>query len=277
MEELDFTGASRPSKSAIYDPSVARKCFEALGEVERIQPGGNFFIENQNSDRMYYLVEGEVSLVHGKKVLDVVKAGEIFGEMAAIGRHPRSATAAARTACRALSLDTRQFRSSIQRTPEFALMLMNIIINRLRLNEALTAGKAPPGVGALRERVFDAKTLSELMAALDHRLPAHAHLNKVILKEGEGGVFMYVVVEGRVAISVGSRIEARIGPGGIFGEMALVDQSSRAATVTAETDCSLLSINRNDFLTLVKSRPDIAVSLFKSAADRIRYMTSHRK
>jgi CRP-like cAMP-binding protein len=277
MEDLDFTGDSRPSKSAIYDSSVARMCFEAVGKAEQVQQGGNFFTENQSSDRMYYLVEGEVSLVHGKKVLDVVKAGEIFGEMAMIGRQPRSATAAARTACRALSLDARQFQSSIQRTPEFALMLMNIIVNRLRLTAALTAGKAPQEAGALRERVFDAKMLSDLMAVLDHRLPAHAHLNKVIMKEGEGGVFMYVVVEGQVAISVKSRIVARIGPGGIFGEMALAAPSSRAATVTAETDCSLLSINRNDFLTLVKSRPDIAVSLFKSAADRIRHMTTDHK
>jgi len=278
MEDLDFTGADRPSKSAIYDPSVARMCFEAVGKVERVPQGGNFFSENQTSDRMYYLVEGEVSLTRGKRVLDVVKAGEIFGEMATISRLPRSATAAARSACRALSLDTKQFQSAIQKTaPEFALMLMNIIINRLRLTGALTVGKAPQDAGGLRERVFDAKMLSALMAALNHRLPAHAPLNKVIMKEGEGGVFMYVVVEGRVAISIKSRIVERVGPGGIFGEMALVDQSPRAATATAETDCSLLSINRNDFLALVKSHPDFAVSLLKSAADRLRYMTSHHK
>ena len=278
MEDLDFTGADRPSKSAIYDPSVARMCFEALGKVELVPQGGNFFTENQTSDRMYYLVEGEVSLTRGKRVLDVVKAGEIFGEMATISRLPRSATAAARSACRALSLDTKQFQSAIQKTaPEFALMLMNIIINRLRLTGALTVGKAPQDVGGLRERVFDEKMLSALMAALNHRLPAHAPLNKVIMKEGEGGVFMYVVVEGRVAISIKSRIVERVGPGGIFGEMALVDQSPRAATATAETDCSLLSINRNDFLALVKSHPDFAVSLLKSAADRLRYMTSHHK
>ena len=278
MEDLDFTGADRPSKSAIYDPSVARMCFEALGKLELVPRGGNFFTENQTSDRMYYLVEGEVSLTRGKRVLDVVKAGEIFGEMATISRLPRSATAAARSACRALSLDTKQFQSAIQKTaPEFALMLMNIIINRLRLAGALTVGKAPQDVGGLRERVFDEKMLSALMAALNHRLPAHAPLNKVIMKEGEGGVFMYVVVEGRVAISIKSRTVERVGPGGIFGEMALVDQSPRAATATAETDCSLLSINRNDFLALVKSHPDFAVSLLKSAADRLRYMTSHHK
>jgi CRP-like cAMP-binding protein len=278
MEDLDFTGEDRPSKSAIYDPSVARMCFEALGKLELVPRGGNFFTENQTSDRMYYLVEGEVSLVRGKRVLDVVKAGEIFGEMATISRLPRSATAAARSACRALSLDTKQFQSAIQKTaPEFALMLMNIIINRLRLTGALTVGKAPQDVGGLRERVFDAKMLSALMAALNNRLPAHAPLNKVIMKEGEGGVFMYVVVEGRVAISIKSSIVERVGPGGIFGEMALVDQSPRAATATAESDCSLLSINRNDFLALVKSHPDFAVSLLKSAADRLRYMTSHHK
>jgi CRP-like cAMP-binding protein len=253
-------------------------CFEALGKLELVPRGGNFFTENQTSDRMYYLVEGEVSLVRGKRVLDVVKAGEIFGEMATISRLPRSATAAARSACRALSLDTKQFQSAIQKTaPEFALMLMNIIINRLRLTGALTVGNAAQDVGGLRERVFDAKMLSALMAALNHRLPAHAPLNKVIMKEGEGGVFMYVVVEGRVAISIKSRIVERVGPGGIFGEMALVDQSPRAATATAESDCSLLSINRNDFLALVKSHPDFAVSLLKSAADRLRYMTSHHK
>ena len=278
MEDLDFTGADRPSKSAIYDPSVARMCFEALGKVELVPQGGNFFTENQTSDRMYYLVEGEVSLTRGKRVLDVVKAGEIFGEMATISRLPRSATAAARSACRALSLDTKQFQSAIQKTaPEFALMLMNIIINRLRLTGALTVGKAPQDVGGLRERVFDARMLSALMVALNNRLPAHAPLNKVIMKEGEGGVFMYVVVEGRVAISIKSRTVERVGPGGIFGEMALVDQSPRAATATAESDCSLLSINRNDFLALVKSHPDFAVSLLKSAADRLRYMTSHHK
>lgn len=277
MEDLDFTGVSRPSKSVIYDPSVARMCFESVGKQELIPQGGNFFTENQVSDRMYYLVEGEVSLVRGKKVLDVVKAGEIFGEMATISQLPRSATAAARSACRALSLDTKQFLNAIQRTaPEFALMLMNILINRLRLTTTLTAGKAPQDVGE-RERVFDAKILSALMAAMNHRAPAHMHVNQVIMKQGEGGVFMYVVVEGRVAISIKSRIVERIGPGGIFGEMALVDQSPRAATATAETDGSLLSINRNDFLALVKSHPDFAVSLLKSAADRLRYMTSHHK
>jgi len=276
MDELDFTGAARPAKSAIYDPAVAKACFESVGKVELIAQGGAFFTENQNSDRMYLLVEGDVSLIRGKKVIDQVKAGEIFGEMAAISQLPRSATAAAKTACRALSLDSGQFQGAIQKAPEFALMLMNILINRLRLTAAIVSRNLADSGKAPEARIFDEKLLAELVDRVPHP-PAHAPLNKVIMKEGEGGVFMYVVAAGRVAISIKGKVVGRVGTGGIFGEMALVDQSPRAATATAETDCDLLSVNRNDFLALVKSNPAFAVALLKGLADRLRYMTSHHK
>jgi CRP-like cAMP-binding protein len=58
----------------------------------------------------------------------------------------------------------------------------------------------------------------------------------------------------------------------MFGEMALVDRSARAATATAETDCSLLAINRNDFLELVKSKPAFGASLLKSVALRMQQL-----
>jgi CRP-like cAMP-binding protein len=276
MEDLDFT--RRPTKSALYDPTVARICFEALGKVESVARGEVFFTENQNSDRMYLLEEGEVSLTRGSKPIDVVKAGEIFGEMAAISQLPRSATATARTACRVVSLDAKQFQRAIQKMPEFALMLMNILINRLRLTLTMLAmsKSLEASDGARTRRLFDDKLLQGLMVATQHRLPQHCPLNKVIMKEGEAGVFMYVVLSGRVAISIKSKIVEWVGPGGVFGEMALVDQSPRAATATAETDCDLLSINRGDFLTMVKTNPVFVVSLLKAAADRLRDMTSRR-
>jgi CRP-like cAMP-binding protein len=59
--------------------------------------------------------------------------------------------------------------------------------------------------------------------------------------------------------------------------MALVDQSPRAATATAETDCTLLAINRTDFIELVKTKPAFATSLLKALSDRLRFMTSKYK
>lgn len=270
MEDLDFT---RPAKSEIYDPAVARACFEALGKAESVAQGQLFFEEGQASDKMYLLLEGEASLVRGKKMIDIVKAGEIFGEMAAITLRPRSAGAMARTPCRVISLDAKQFQDAVKRTPEFALMLMSIMINRLRLTDAmLRMTKSLPDLSGRRE-VFDKKLLDELAGALRSR-PAQTYpANTVITREGEGGVFMYVVMQGQVAISIESTVVERLGPGGVFGEMALVDQSPRAATAVAESSCVLVAINRNDFLGLVKSKPAFAVTLLKAIAERLRLMT----
>jgi CRP/FNR family cyclic AMP-dependent transcriptional regulator len=85
---------------------------------------------------------------------------------------------------------------------------------------------------------------------------------------------MYLVLQGRVAISIQGTVVERVTPGSMFGEMALVDQSPRAATATAETPCMFLTINRNDFLSLVRSNPAFAVSMLKAVSERLRNMTS---
>jgi CRP-like cAMP-binding protein len=82
---------------------------------------------------------------------------------------------------------------------------------------------------------------------------------------------MYVVSEGRVAISIRGAVVERVGPGGVFGEMALVDQSPRAANAVAETDCVLLAINRLVFLNLVKANPTFGISLLAAMAERLRH------
>jgi CRP-like cAMP-binding protein len=81
---------------------------------------------------------------------------------------------------------------------------------------------------------------------------------------------MYVVIEGSVGISIRGAVVERVTQGGIFGEMALIDQSPRAANAIAETDCALLAINRQVFLNLVKSEPTFGVSLLGAMAERLR-------
>ena len=107
--------------------------------------------------------------------------------------------------------------------------------------------------------------------------PARYEAGKMIMQEGTGGAFMYVVLEGRVAISIKGGIVGRAGPGGVFGEMALVDQSTRAATATAETACTLLAINRNAFLQLVKTSPAFGASILAGLAERAKDMAVRNK
>ena len=71
---------------------------------------------------------------------------------------------------------------------------------------------------------------------------------------------------------MGNDVVERVGPGGMFGEIALVDRSARAASATADTDCRLLAINRNDFINLVKAKPAFGASLLKSIAVRMQQL-----
>ncbi|HVY06467.1 MAG TPA: cyclic nucleotide-binding domain-containing protein [Burkholderiales bacterium] len=274
--DLDFTQTT--SQDEAYDPAVARRCFESFGETRNFAEGESVFAEGQASERMYYLVEGEVSLVRNKKTLDILKAGEIFGEIAVITQQPRSASAVARKFCQALVLDAREFQQALQATPEFALMLMNIMNNRLRLTIALMKQTSSLPARDDREelRVFDRKMMEDLTAAFRAKPPQVFPPGRVIMKEGDAGVSMYIVMRGRVSISIKGTTVDKVGPGGTFGEMALVDQASRLATVTADTECQLLTINRADFLSLVKTKPGFAISLLKAIAERLRKMTTNR-
>lgn len=268
MDDLDFT---QPARDPVYDPAIARTFFEPLGRAEDVPDGQAIFSQDQASDRMYLLLDGQVRLIRGAKTLDIINSGEIFGEMGVVTGRPRTATAAAKIACRALSIDAQQFAQAIQKTPEFALMLMGILINRLRLSVAILgrAGGLADNAAKTANSVFDKALVDELANAAKQRSPQVFPANRTIMKEGETGVYMYVVLDGTVAVSIRSKLIERVGSGGVFGEMALLDQSPRAASAVAETDARLLSVNRNDFLSLVKTRPAFALALLRSLAERL--------
>lgn len=278
---------SVPAKSKFYNPAVAQKLFELGGSRERMEEGGVFFSEKDKPskgglfskavpNKMFFIAAGEVTLTIGGKSLDTIGIGEIFGEMSVITGAARSATATAKSKCAAYSLDAEQFQIAIQKMPEFALMLMNVMFDRLRLVTArLAARSVAPGHGGDRGlSIFDSSTLKQLEGELDHAARLRYSSMQAIMREGEAGAYMYVVLEGRVAISIKNAVVETCGVGGTFGEMALVDQSPRTATATAETEVSLLAINRATLLTLIKEKPDFAMALLRVVAERLRYMNS---
>ena len=98
---------------------------------------------------------------------------------------------------------------------------------------------------------------------------------QVVFQEGEPGDNLYIVVEGEVAITMdrGYVLET-VGPGGIVGELALVDDKPRSATVVARTDCVLAPVNRSHFLALVRMTPSFAIQVMRVMAERLRHTTS---
>ena len=269
------------AQSTAYSPALALEFFRATGTVEVKPSGKPIFVENEKAGgffakgaRMYLLLDGEVGLMIKNKFFGVVKAGEIFGELAVIAGQARSATAMAKTDCKVISLDEKQFHAALQKTPDFALMLMSSMGQRLRQSIAklATAANAATAAPVDRSDVIDKKMLAELARELGGQPPIPYGPGKTIVAAGAVGASMYVVMDGHVAISIGDRVVERVGAGGIFGEMALVDRSARAATVVAETNCSLVTIGRNEFLSLVKAKPAFGALLLKSLAQRMQYL-----
>jgi CRP/FNR family transcriptional regulator, cyclic AMP receptor protein len=91
-----------------------------------------------------------------------------------------------------------------------------------------------------------------------------------IFSEGERGDEFFVVVRGKVEIRSGDRRLETLGPKGIFGEMALIDDSPRSATVVALTDVTVAPIKERQFLFLVKHMPMFALKVMRVLAKRLR-------
>ena len=280
MNELNFT---IPASNSSQDAAVALEFFNSAGSEEHVAPGKIIFTEGEKGnrlflqrDKMYLLLEGEVVLTIKEKPVGTVRKGEIFGEMASITHTTRSATATAKTECRLIALDDRQFQAALCEKPEFALVLMGIMAGRLRkmiarLNES---GVLSADEEWNESRVFDKKLLANLVNELGDSARTNYMRGNVIMQEGQVGVLMYVVLEGRVAISIHNHVVEKIGTGGIFGEMALIGRTGRLASAIAETDCSLLSINRNVFLDMVRYNPAFGVALLSAIGERVRFMAS---
>ncbi|HEV8524729.1 MAG TPA: HEAT repeat domain-containing protein [Terriglobales bacterium] len=97
---------------------------------------------------------------------------------------------------------------------------------------------------------------------------------EVIFTEGALGHDLYIVVGGQVSIrkkvGSGERELARMGAGECFGEMALFDDAPRSATAVATSACTLLTLERDRFMSLVGQRPSIALQVCKVLSQRLR-------
>ena len=274
----------KPANSQFYNPLVASKLFQASGKEDRFNAGAQLFAEadkakgglfSKGSNRMYYIAEGEVALTIGGKPLDTVKKGEIVGEMALISERPRSATATAKTEVLAYSLNSAELQAALSKTPEFALMLMSVMFDRIRFLAARLAVKKMAATAPLREAAtFDPLLLQQFENALSRTSIVRYQAGASVMKEGQSGMYMYVVKTGRVYITIKDKVVEQVNPGGTFGEMALVDQSPRVASATTDVYSELLTVDRASLLEAVKSQPAFAMAMLRAVVDRLRHMNA---
>ena len=91
----------------------------------------------------------------------------------------------------------------------------------------------------------------------------------VLIEQGQVGHEFIVVVQGQIEVSQGGRVVGEHGPGSWVGEIALLEQRPRNATVTAKTAVKLEVIKQREFAGLLEEMPDLAHRIRAVAADRL--------
>jgi len=117
----------------------------------------------------------------------------------------------------------------------------------------------------------DLRNMAQLL--IERRFPK----NKTIVEEGLPGDYMYVIREGRVKVTKLSgdgreKILELMGPGDFFGEMSLLDNAERSASVKTLCETRILALSRNDFLSELRRNPDLAMAVIQELTRRVRQM-----
>lgn len=97
---------------------------------------------------------------------------------------------------------------------------------------------------------------------------------ETIVKEGEQAVAFFVLSKGKVEVTKGAGAKKQklntLGPGSVFGEMALLDGEHRDATVAAAEDSECLVLSRWDFVAELRTNPHMAVAMLPILSKRLR-------
>ena len=93
---------------------------------------------------------------------------------------------------------------------------------------------------------------------------------EVVFREGDKGAELFVIKSGKVEVRTGNRRLETLRENEIFGEMALIDDSPRSATVVALTDVTLAPITESQYLFLVSHTPYFALKVMRVLVHRLR-------
>lgn len=117
---------------------------------------------------------------------------------------------------------------------------------------------------AIRQRLYDTATYKSLKR------------NEYAMSRGEVGTFMAGVMSGRMRMCVRSfegkeMLFSMVHPGELFGEMSVLDGGPRAVDVIADTDCTLIVIQKDEFINLMRSYPESMLGMLRLTCHRMRH------
>lgn len=118
--------------------------------------------------------------------------------------------------------------------------------------------------------LFSSLTKKELQVVADRTEDVSYPAGHVVAEEGAPATAAYVISAGTVSIRRNGRKVGDAGPGDIIGELALLADATRTATVTCETDCTFVRLDRSGFADTLLKSPNLMHKILQAVASRVR-------
>jgi len=235
---------------------------DAMSLVQ-VEPGSNLITQGEEGDNFYVVDEGNFDVfvqrgVHPPGKVCEYGPGDLFGELALMYNAPRQATVKATSAGKLWALDRESFQ----------MMLCTAENIKKSTHEEFLANV----------EIFFHMTKYELARLSDMLESELFEAGEDIVKQGDDGNSFYIIEEGEAKAYIhGEEGEVEVKhyarPGEYFGEVALIMDEARRATVRATTDCMVLSVSRDDFdrvLGPIKGILEAHIDRYPNYADMLR-------
>jgi CRP/FNR family transcriptional regulator, cyclic AMP receptor protein len=118
--------------------------------------------------------------------------------------------------------------------------------------------------------LFSACSKKDLQLVARRAEDVKVDAGRLLVNEGDAGTEFFVIIEGNASVTRHGQKVADLGPGGFFGDLALLDRAPRNASVKAETPMELVVLGQREFAGIIDDVPEFAHKLLAGLARRLR-------
>lgn len=273
----------------------------------KYRSGETVFRQGEPGHTMYILLSGSVEVSQRKDGREFMIAihgkGDFFGEMALLRNDVRATTATAISCTRLMPLTKEIVIDRLKRDPYMSFNLLRKLIQRIQRthDQYRKKWKEDPSfrdTNVARTRNALAFPEASITDACRQNLDEVRRFTKnlfracsagsmtyyrydfepggTVFRKGDRGNNMFLVLSGIVGISDGEIEDKKwistIGPGDFFGEMALISNIPRSATVTALEATELIAIDKQRFIESIQNQPELAIAVINALIARLAYL-----
>jgi CRP-like cAMP-binding protein len=246
-------------------------------ESQTLASGEVLFEKGEAGDALYIIEQGEVKVFaindDGEEAIyNQMGPGQVIGQWSIVDGEPRIAGVAALSDVEMSKLSRDSLMEVVARQPPSVLDSLRSAANRLKLGY-WTFLKQLPLLGTLPD-----ETLAKLAERLE---TVSLGENEVLFRKGDAGSSLYIIETGWVKIVTKDEkgeelVLNQCGPGQAIGEMSLIDQDPRSASVIAASpSVVMLELDRDGFLEVMEEHPEVALAVMRYLSGRMRWNTTY--